>query len=83
MNEKIESLIKELAGECKKENSNLVVSVSENGEDGEIFNTIVGPTKEIVINLSSLEDEIENEVGAPIEIIKRLVMLGILDGDEK
>lgn len=35
MNEKIESLIKELAGECKKENLNLVVSVSENGEDGD------------------------------------------------
>ena len=83
MNEKIESLIKELAGECKKENSNLVVSVSENGEDGGIFNTIVGPTKEVVINLLSLENEIENEIGRPIEVIKMVVMSGVLDGDEE
>lgn len=83
MNEKIESLIKELAGECKKENLNLVVGVSENGEDGNVFNTVVGPTKEVVINLLSLENEIENEVGRPIEIIKMVVMSGVLDGDEE
>lgn len=83
MNEKIESLIKELAGECKKENLNLVVGVSENGEDGNVFNTVVGPAKEVVINLLSLENEIENEVGRPIEIIKMVVMSGVLDGDEE
>lgn len=67
--DRVDKLIDELVKVCQEEDFNLVVAVTQSGEEEKVIGAVEGETGEIISLIEITKAEIENKTGLPYELL--------------